>query len=253
VDEKIDLSTLAKVLDKQKEETLRSKDFYKFVIGLSTGALLISLTFIDKFRLLPAYKPFIVIGWICLIVSIITGVWLLQKRDSLESQWNSIIYLLSQSENILYGIEPDISKVITRSLISGFLKEEMSKDTKDEEKIKKLKKEWFLPNGSKGKVYLKKLISVLAEVYPPLAKAMPDITEELENWEKLINKYIKSLYLPSMSKKPRETIIWVECIQKAMTISFHAGIILITVSSAFSFMQIDLIGMIQKEISFSSS
>jgi hypothetical protein len=147
----------------------------------------------------------------------------------------------------LFGIEPDsdISKILTRGLISGFLKEETSKETKDEEKIKKLKREWLLTNGSKGISYFKKLFSVLAEIYPPLDKAMPDIIKELENWEQLIKKSIRSSYLPSMSKKLRETIIRVEFIQKAMTTSFYTGIILITLSSAFSFLEIDLIDMIR--------
>jgi len=120
VDEKIDLSGLTKILDNLKERTLRNKDYYKFVIGLSTGALLISVTFIDKFSLLPAYKPLTVIGWICLIISIITGVWLLPKHDSLETQWNGIIDLLSKAENVLYGIEQDVNKLITRFIISTF-------------------------------------------------------------------------------------------------------------------------------------
>jgi len=246
VDEKIDLSDFTKVLDNIKESTLRSKDYYKFVIGLSTGALLISVTFIDKFSLLPVYKPLIVIGWICLIISIITGVWLLPKRDSLETQWNNIIGLLSSKpENILLGIEQDFDKLITRSLINCFLKQEMSKDSKDEEKIKNLKKEWLTPNGSKGKTYLKKMISVLEIIYPSLATAMPGLTKEIENWYQLINKsVVKSMYLPSKFKRLRETFIRVIYVEKAMVIFFYAGIILVTLSSVISFLQIDLIGII---------
>jgi hypothetical protein len=68
-----------------------------------------------------------------------------------------------------------------------------------------------------------------------LAVMWPDISKELENWEQLIKKSIKSLYLPSMSKKLRETIIRVEFIQKAMTTSLYAGIILITFVFRFQF------------------
>lgn len=245
MDEKIDLSGVKKILDNIKENTLRSKDYYKFVIGLSTGALLVSVTFVGKFSLLPAYKPLTVVGWICLIISVITGVWLLPKHDSLETQWNAIVDLLSKPENILFGIEQDVSKLMTRSLIRGFLKEEMSKDPKDEEKIKNFKKEWLRPNGSKGKEFLKAMMSGLEMIYPPLATATPDITKELEKWGQLITKHGKSMYLPYMFKKLRETTIRVELVQKAMAGFFYAGIILITLSSAISFLQIDLIAIIR--------
>jgi hypothetical protein len=245
VDEKLDLSSLSKILDNLKQTTLRNKDYYKFVIGLSTGALLISVTFVDKFSLLPAYKAFTVIGWICLIISIITGVWLLPKHDSLETQWNTVIDLLSKAELVLWGIEQDVSKLVTRSLISGFLKEEMSKEPKDEEKIKALKREWLTPNGSKGKVFLKAMVSVVEKIYPSLATALPDITKELEKWEQLMNKGGKSIYPPYMLKKLRKTTNRVEVVQKAMTGFFYAGIILITLSSSVSFLGIDLIGMIR--------
>jgi len=245
VDEKIDLSDIRKILDKVKESTLRSKDYYKFVIGLSTGALLISLTFIDKFSLLPAYKPLTVSGWICLIISIITGVWLLPKHDSLETQLNAIIDILSNPQNILFGFEQDINKLITRPLISYSLEKEMSKDPKNEEKIKDLKKEWLImQNGSKGKEIFKAMMSVFEKVYPPFANAMPDITKELEKWGQFLTKRGKSMYPPYMSKSFRETIVRVERVQKAMTVSFYIGILLITLSSAISFLRIDLIDTI---------
>ena len=245
MDEKIDLSGVRKALDNLKESTLRSKDHYKFMIGLSTGTLLFSVTFIDKFSLLPTYKPLIVIGWMCLIVSIITGVWLLQKRDFLEAKWKAIIDLFEKPEILLLGFEQDISKLITRSVISGFLKEEASKESKDEEKIKILRKGWLTPNGSKGKEFLKAMTAVLEKIYPPLATATPDITKELEKWGQLITKYGKSMFLPYMLKRLRKTMIRVEFIQGIMTSLFYAGIILITLSSAISFLRIDLIGMIR--------
>ena len=247
MDEKIDLSSAKKILDNLKEGTLRSKDYYKFVIGLSTGTLLVSVTFIDKFSLLPTYKSLIVIGWMCLIISVITGVWLLQERDSLETQWNTMIDFMTnpKPELILLTIERDVSKSITRSLISGFLKEEASKEPKDEEKIKALQKEWLMPNGSKGKKFFRVMVSALEMIYPPLATAMPDITKELEKWGQLLTKHEKSMFLPNMLKRLRKTNTRVELIQKIMTGFFYAGIILITLSSAISFLEIDLIGMMR--------
>jgi hypothetical protein len=121
----------------------------------------------------------------------------------------------------------------------------MSEEPKDEEKIKALKKEWLTPDGSKGKAFLKTMMSVLEKVYPSLATAGLDITKELGKWEQLLNKSGKSMYLPYMLKHLRETTIRVELFQKAMTGFFYAGIILITLSSSVSFLGIDLISMIR--------
>lgn len=246
MEEKIHLSDLTKIIDTMKEGSLRSKDYYKFVIGLSTGALVFSVTFVEKFSSAPVYKALIVIGWVCLIISVITGVWLLQKRDFLEAQWKAIIDVLSKPENIMFGIERDLGKLVTRSLASVFLKEETSKEPKDEEKIKKLKKEWLTPNGGKGKAYLKTMISILGEIYPPLATVTPDITRELEKWGQLLIKSGKMLYLPDMSKKLRETTVRVDLVDKVMRGFFFAGIILITLFSALNFLEIDVIGVIHR-------
>lgn len=243
MDEKIDLTDLKRILDNMKESNLRSKDHYKFVIGLSTGALVFSVTFIGKISF-PIYKPIILIGWVCLIISIITGVWLLPRRDSLEAQWKAIMDLLSKPENILFGIEQDVNKLMTRALISGFLREEMPKEPKDEEKIKELKKAWLTPNGRKGKAFLQTMISALEKIYPPLATAMPDITREGEKWEQLITKHGKTMYLPNMFKRTRETSGRVDFMEKAMTGFFYAGIILITLSSAINFLSIDVVDII---------
>ncbi len=244
MNEKIDLSKLRNVLDNFKESTLRSKEYYKFIIGLSTGTLLISVTFIDKFSLLPAYKPLIVIGWICLIISIISGVWLLPKHDFLESEWKAIMDFISEPEKILLGIEQDFDKFITRGLVSGFLREEMSKDPKDEEKIRKLREEWLTPNGNKGKKFLNAMVSALQVIYPPLATAWPDITKEIGKWEKLMNKQGRLFYFPYRFRRIRKINKQVEVVQKVMAGSFYTGIILITLSSATSFLGVDLIGMI---------
>jgi hypothetical protein len=88
MNDKLQPPLLPRILDTLKENTSRRKEYYKFVIGLSTGTLVFSVTFVEKFSLLQAFKPIIVIGWVCLIISIIAGVWLLAKQDWSEAQVN---------------------------------------------------------------------------------------------------------------------------------------------------------------------
>jgi hypothetical protein len=243
MEEKMDLSGLTKILENLKERTLRSKDYYKFVIGLSTGALIFSVTFVEKFSLAPVYKPIIVIGWVCLVISIVTGVWLLPKRDSLDAQWKGFIDLIANTENILFGIEQDFGKFMTRKVISAFFE---AKIVKDEEEVKKYKKDWVTPNGRLGIAFFKNIFSELEKTYPALSTAKPDFIREYEKWKQLITKERKSMYLPDVFKNLRETNQRVTFVDKVMTVSFYAGIILITLFSAINFLEINIIDLIRK-------
>lgn len=239
-------SDFTKVLDSIKESTSRSKDYYKFVIGLSTGALVFSVTFIEKFTLLQAYKPIILIGWVCLIISIISGVWLLPKKDSFEAQLNAIRDTISNLHMSLLSIEQDFNKFIERSVIDFYLKHEMSKESKDEEQIKKLKKDWAMANGGIAKGFYNIAVSKLEEINPTWPPFIRDLFKEIEAWKPLLSKSVKLMYIPNMSKQLRKTIVQVNWVEKVMTGFFYAGIILITLSSAINFLKIDVVGIIRR-------
>jgi hypothetical protein len=237
-------SDLNRMIDSVSGSASRSKDYNKFVIGLSTGALVFSPSLIEKFSRLPTSKPIILIGWLCLIISIITGVWLLRKQDEYESQIRSIRSLLS-TPGLILGIELDFEKFLTRVLVSGFLKEEMSKDPKNEERIKKLKKDLIMPDAGVGKKFLVKMLSVIKEINPAWAQAMDDIVKEAESWGVLFSKHSKSLYIPNIAKKFRQTTVRMQILEKVMMRCFFAGIILITMFSAINFFSIDVISLIR--------
>ena len=247
MEKQIDLSGLTKSLDNLKEHYLRSKDYYKFIIGLSTGALVFSITFVEKFGAEPNCKSLMLIGWVCLIVSILAGVWLLEKYDLIQGQWKVIIDMLGTPKKILFGIERDVGKLVTRGLIDYFLKHEMSKEPKEsnEERIKELRKDWFTANGRIGKAFLQRLFSDLEKIYPSLSRIMPDITREFEKWEQFLSKAGRDLYVPDILKKLREAFIRVGIVEKVMRGFFFAGIILITLFSATNFLEIDIIGLIR--------
>jgi hypothetical protein len=248
VEKQIDSSGLTKYLDFLKERYLRSKDYYKFIIGLSTGALVFSITFIEKYGAETNCKSLMLMGWVCLIVSILAGVWLLEKFDSIQDQWKNIIDISEKPENILFGIERDVGKLVTRGCIDYLLKHEMAKEPKEsnEEKIKELRKDWVNANGRIGKAFLQKIFSDLEKIYPSLSRIMPDITKEFEKWEQFLSKAGRGFYVPDILKKLREALIRVGIVEKVMRGFFFAGIILITLFSATNFLEIDIIGLIRR-------
>jgi hypothetical protein len=136
--------------------------------------LIFSVTSIEKFSAAPVYKGLIFVGWVCLIISTITGVWLLRKRDSLEAQWKGLKDVMGDMETTLFGLEQDFGKLITRGVINILLKEKILKD-KDE-----LQKDWLTPNGRVGIGFMKKMLSELEKSYPAFAAAKADFSREYE-------------------------------------------------------------------------
>ena len=238
-------SDLNRIIDSVRESTSRSKDYYKFVIGLSTGALVFSPSLIEKFSRFSTCKPIILIGWLALITSIITGVWLLRKQDDYESQVRSIKTVASGPPILIFGIEQDVEKFLARGLASGFLKEERSKDPRNEERIKKLEKELLIPDANTRKDLIVKMFSVIKELYPVWAIAIDDIIKEAESWGDFLRKHRKSLYIPHMSKKLRQTTVRLRILEKVMIASFFVGIIMITMYSVINFFPIDVINLIR--------
>jgi hypothetical protein len=237
MNDKLQPPSLQRILDTMKEYTLRRKEYYKFVIGLSTGTLVFSVTFVEKFSLLQVYKPIILIGWVCLVISIITGVWVLAKQDWSEGQVNSIISTLSNPQQIVLGFLPNLTKLLTEGIFDAsldpFLKELFSKQPNAEELINKLKQ--VVPKTSLIKGLLNSMASAIQETNPSLALLIRDMIKEAEGWAQLITKCSKSVYLPDMSRHLRQTIIRMAWVEKAMMAFFYAGIILIALFSAINF------------------
>jgi hypothetical protein len=239
---------LRRITDSLRDITSRSKDYYKFVIGLSTGALVFSVTLNEKFRFLPTYQPIILIGWVCLIISIITGVWLLRKQDDFESYFKAISSLLSDPPLLYFGFDKDFGKLITRSLIISTLKKEKSKETKNEERIKELEKQLVIPKENVGKTFLS-IMDVLKEIiekkYPAWSPVMNDIIKEAKAWGNFLRKQGEVLYAPDMAKKLRKTIVRMQICEKVMMVCFFAGIIMITLFSTINILSIDIMRVIR--------
>ena len=53
------------------ETSLRSKDYYKFIIGLATGTLVFSSTFTKELLPSPEYKLLLAVGWFGLLVCVL--------------------------------------------------------------------------------------------------------------------------------------------------------------------------------------
>ena len=84
MEEKIDLDSFSKSIESLKEVSIRSKDYIKFVIGLSTGTLILSTTLAKDFFKTPQYNFILIIGWFLLFISIVVGVWILPVWDNIQ-------------------------------------------------------------------------------------------------------------------------------------------------------------------------
>lgn len=227
--------TLQGSLEYLREITSHRKDYYKFVIGLSTGTLVFSVTFIEKFNVFQVHKPIILVGWVCLIISIICGVWLLAQQDWSEVQVNQIITVLSNPQEAILGTVPHAAKVLTDGIIDGVLDSLNHTQPNGEEALDKLKEALkALPNKTTLlKDFLNIIVSTGQQTNPSLALLLGEMIKEGEAWAQFLSKYSKSV--PEMSRRFRKTTVAISYVEKTMMWAFYAGIILITVFSAINF------------------
>lgn len=104
-----------KILDDLKERSPKSKDYYKYLITLSTGTLIFSVTFLKEFGTYPEYKFILLIGWFSLVSSVIAGVLLLPKSDQLQ-------FLIEQLKKSVQSPQVTVS-VIKKEYLEYHLKE----------------------------------------------------------------------------------------------------------------------------------
>lgn len=84
------LKNIDEVLDNLKDSSPKSKEYCKFIISLATGTLVFSVTFLKEFETFPEYNFVLVIGWLCLLASIIAGVLLLPTTDQLQVTFQNV-------------------------------------------------------------------------------------------------------------------------------------------------------------------
>lgn len=94
-EKKIDFSSLDETMGLFKESSVKSKDYIKFIIGLSTGTLVISTTLAKEFIKIPQYNLILIIGWSLLFISVILGVWILPVWDNFQGRFELLKRILA--------------------------------------------------------------------------------------------------------------------------------------------------------------
>jgi ATP/ADP translocase len=97
MDENDKFKDLNRLLETLEKYSVKSKDYIKFVTGLSTGTLVFSAALAKEFIKTPQYQFILIIAWACLFISIILGVWILPGGDKLQSLMETLKRLLAES------------------------------------------------------------------------------------------------------------------------------------------------------------
>jgi len=98
MEEKIDLDSFSKSIENLKEVSVKSKDYIKFIIGLSTGTLVLSTTLAKDFFKTPQYNFILIIGWALLFISIVVGVWILPVLDNVQGRIEAMKRMFANPE-----------------------------------------------------------------------------------------------------------------------------------------------------------
>jgi hypothetical protein len=240
MEEEIDLDSFSENIESLKEVSIRSKDYIKFVIGLSTGTLILSTTLAKDFFKTPQYNFILIIGWSLLFISIVIGVWILPAVDNIQAWFDWMKRKLANPEesHLLF------SKKSGGHTLMGWMKELTHPYIREKEEIQKIFKSWenYLDKRDPKRKDLKKLKN-LAETLGPMgvkeeAKQMvKDGVTEMFKLYPLLKSYEKQAYLPSFLKKIRWIIWQLKYLEKVMRYSFFVGMLAILVFTIINFIK----------------
>ncbi|MBN1255480.1 MAG: hypothetical protein JXA50_09435 [Deltaproteobacteria bacterium] len=221
------------VLDNLKDASPKSKDYYKFIIGLATGTLIFSVTFLKEFHIFPEYKLILIIGWLCLLVSIIAGVLVLPKLDHLHARVQSLKGLLKSSEEIGVIVKKELQQHYIKTWIKSFIdpvfkddknrKEELYK-TLDKLSTKRLKK--FLKSLGLAGVKDSTAIHFIGDFFKEMFKFLSLI--------KMVEREKNPIFV---FKSVRQNILQMFWFDRVMKYTFFVGIIAISFFSIINFLR----------------
>jgi hypothetical protein len=224
---------LDEVLDNLKDASPKSKDYYKFIIGLATGTLIFSVTFLKEFLIFPEYKLILIIGWLCLLVSIIAGVLVLPKVDHLHASVQSLKGLLKSSEEIGVIVNKELQQHYIKTWIRSFIDPVFKDDEKGKEELyKSLDK----LSTKRLKIFLKSL--GLAGVKDSTAiRFIGDFFKEMFKFLSLIKMMEREKNPIFIFKRVRQNILQMIWFDRIMKYAFFVGIIAISFFSIINFLR----------------
>ena len=220
------------VLDNLKDSSAKSKDYYKFIIGLATGTLIFSVTFLKELATSPQYGFILIIGWIFLFTAIVAGVLVLPMADQLHSRIQSFKGLLRSPEIIGPIVKKELHqhylKTFIKNLIDHFFKDAEQQKTELNQFVDKLSTE-----------DLKKFMKGLSLAGIKDTNAITFLTEFLKEIFKLLSltKILEREASPTIIfKKLRRIILQMILLEKVMKYAFFTGIFAICLFSIINFL-----------------
>jgi hypothetical protein len=233
MDENDKFKDLNKGIETLKDSSIISKDYIKFVIGLSTGTLVFSGTLVKEFFKTPHYQFILICGWACLFISIILGVWILPGGDRLQSLFESLKRMLADSPEKIKAIA---EKKLQRYYIRDFIKKILPPKLESDERMKD-----FYKNLETASIEgLKKIFDKLPKTVVETPEGIPLLKELLKELLKLafLWKIEEQMANPStILKKFRRTSWQLIYIEKVMRYSFFFGMFAIFIFSIINLLR----------------
>jgi len=222
-----------KSIETVKEYSVKSKDYIKFIIGLSTGTLVFSGTLFKQFIQFPQYKFILIIGWAYLFISIILGVWILPGGDRLQSLVEGFKRLLAESPEMKKSLaEKKLQEFFVRDLVKKTLLPELESDERMKDFYKSLE---TAPLENLKKAFEK--VSVLGVKEPDKIRFLKELVKEVLNYSSIVKIDEQMMYPPTLLKNIRRTIWQLIYLEKGMRYSFFIGMLAILIFSIINLLR----------------
>ena len=222
MDENDKFKDLNRFLETFEKSSVKSKDYIKFVIGLSTGTLVFSAALVKEFIKTPRYQFILIIAWACLFISIILGVWILPGGDRLQNLVESFKRLLAESPEKMKSL---VEKKLQEHYIRDWIKKILSSDLENDERMKNFYKSLETAPLKNLKKVLEK-VSELGVKEPDKIRFLKEFVKEILNFSPLAKIEEQMMYPPTLFKNLRRTIWQLLYLERVMGLRVRVWVIL---------------------------
>ena len=224
---------LAIQLKELQEGFRESKEDLRFTIGLATGTFMFSVAFIDQIASNPGFRWLLVLGWLALLISIITSLEIFRRFQSFIMSAKSIPKLGEVFEESM-AAEKDILIRVLATLFAG--KEEEGGQTVDELRDEFQKK--FKGEKKVEEVYkfaIKRLSEEGSRLEGPEAELFK-LPVEVLKLGKTLRIFYKAATPSKVFKSFRKEILVIHYLTPVPIYSFYAGVLFIALFAIFNLM-----------------
>jgi hypothetical protein len=221
--------------------SLKSKDYIKFIIGLSTGALVLSSTLVKEFIKFPQYNFILIIALVCFFVSIISGVWIFPLWDKFQGRVEIMKSLFKRPMESLDAISKRrYGEQTLMNVIKGFTPPVLM----EKNEIQDIIKLWdnYISKKELDKKHLKKLKNLFESISRISIKdeyksMSDDAIKELFKCYHFFKGYEEKAYLPNLLKGIRRANSLIPRFELVMRYSFFVGMLAILVFAIINFIK----------------